>query len=103
MPQQSSKDGRNKQLSTAGDVGRVKQVSGGRRVQNLTTQLIDSNNPSTGLQSTFMSDPHSVGTWDIVKEVPPCETNNSDQPIGRFWEHMKGSYTRGPLGCLSGT
>lgn len=39
--------------------------------------------------STHTPDSASFGTWDLVKNVPPCKTNKKAVPIGAFWEHMR--------------
>ena len=53
------------------------------------TPSLDSTNYIDGHDIIAMSDPHSIGTWDTVKDVPPCEVNAVGRPIGRFWEHMR--------------
>ena len=62
----------------------------GKAVEESRTLSIDSCNAGTVQESIVMLDPHSIGIWDVVKEVPSYEMNSSAELVGRFWENMKG-------------
>ena len=41
-----------------------------------------------GVGSTIIYDSRQIGTWNVVKNAPDCETNKLLQPMGEFWgEH----------------
>jgi hypothetical protein len=68
---------------------KVKQVSGKGGGKDLSG---DSSNPvacPSVSGSMLFSDPLSLGTWDVVRDVPPCQVNAMAHLVGQFWRHMK--------------
>lgn len=88
-PQESSKAHKSKAKNIKDPV-KVKQVGGGKRGgRDLSS---DSSTPvacPSASGSMMFSDPLSLGTWDIIRDVPPCQVNNMAHPIGQYWKHMK--------------
>lgn len=95
-PRDSSKGGKSKRPVVPDDKTKDTKVcmaQGGRRMNH---DSVDSSNCSFP-GSLIISDPHSIGIWDTVKDVPPCEVNSVGHPIGQFWEHMQSyTYDRAP-------
>ena len=89
-PRESSKSGPSKRRvvpESSNDI-QVCMSKGGRK---WNSDSVDSSSPSL-IEGHHITDPHSIGVWDTVKDVPPCEVNSQGHPIGRFWKHMQ-SYT----------
>lgn len=98
-PRESASKGQpSKKASEYADMAKVKKVSISKKAKAHHLSLsFDSCNHSGGQDSVYMSDPHSIGTWDAVRDVPPCEVNALGEPTGRFWEHMQSYlHDRGP-------
>lgn len=41
-----------------------------------------------GSGSVSYSDPLSLGTWDLVRDIPPLEMNDDLELVGLYWEHL---------------
>lgn len=88
-PRESSKDQPWKHAVVPIKVSKGRKVSqskGGRKVKS---DSVDSPTASLPAKSHIISDPHAIGIWDTVRDVPPCEVNSEGVPVGRFWEHMQ--------------
>lgn len=59
---------------------------GGRDLSSDSSNPVACPSPSG---SILYSDLASLGTWDIVTDVPPCQVNSMAHPVGDFWRHMK--------------
>ncbi|KAG0574657.1 hypothetical protein KC19_VG280600 [Ceratodon purpureus] len=89
-PRESSKGGRSKR-PVVPEMSNEIQVCLSRGGRGWNSGLVDSSTPSLQ-EAHIITDRHSIGIWDTVKDVPPCEVNSVGHAIGRFWKHMQ-SYT----------
>lgn len=87
-PRESSKGQRSK--SEIPITMKIKEVGGkngkGRGASSDSSNPVACSSPSG---SILFSDPSVLGTWDVIRDVPPCEINSAVQPVGQFWKHMK--------------
>ena len=87
-PRESSKG--QKTRSTNSLPEKVKHVGVGKAARRDLSS--NSSNPiacPSASSSALLSDPLSLGTWDMVRDVPPCQVNGMAHPVGQFWKHMK--------------
>jgi hypothetical protein len=88
-PKKSYKGQSSKKATKYPVVAKLKNFNSGKRGNTQTSHSLDSCSNIGGQSGVALSDPHGIGTWDSVTDVPPCETNALGQPIGKFWIHMQ--------------
>lgn len=91
-PRESGKGQPSKRAVDTVDVQKGIEVSPQYVVKKKLSDSVGSSGRSLPTETHIISDPHSIGLFDTVKDVPPCEVNSEGAPVGKFWKHMQ-SYT----------